>query len=136
MPHQRATEFAEVPRVFLDYYFLSPRGELLSKDAIGNNSEKKYTIIAAMVDQSSGACVATQVLRKGGNDNYGSSCLASWLERLGHKRVVLQTDNEKAIRSFAQLIRKKCSADVILRVSPVYSSVSLASGETIQGIVA
>jgi hypothetical protein len=84
----------------------------------------------------SGASCVLQCARKGASDEYSIHVLVQWLERIGHKRVILQTDNEPSIRAVARAVKKKCSADIILRTSLVGSSASLGVGETIQGIIA
>ncbi len=48
--------------------------------------------VAAAIDDSSRAEMATQVDQKG-ESAYAAAYISDWLERIGHKRVILQSDN-------------------------------------------
>lgn len=41
-----------------------------------------------------------------------------------------------SIVSFARLLKERCACDVVLRLRPTGSSVSLASGEQVQQVIA
>ena len=128
--HLRHHSESEIPRVCIDYSFLSEAGELTKDD------KKCVITIVGCVDCSSGACCAMQCSAKGIGDAYAIHSVAAWLDRLGHKRVIVQTDGENAVKAFVRKVKAKSAGDIVLRTSIPGNSASLGAGEQIQGVIA
>ena len=92
--------------------------------------------LAVAFEARSGSSCATQVTSKGAQDKYAVLKIATWLDKLAYKKVVITTDNEAAVRVLAWLIKAKTSCEASLRTRLKGSPASLAGGETSVAIVA
>ena len=133
--HHRVQDNSEVPKLFLDYGFLSQGANQILEAQAAQPGRVSITY-AVLVDQRSGAVNATVVQHKGGGDDYANARMAAWIQRLGYARVCLTTDNENSVKAFAKRIKSKCACDVMVRTRIKGSSASLASGETSIQLVA
>ena len=82
-PHSGAPE-GELPEVGVDYAYLGPEGS-------------RVTLLCCK-DKRTGCPAATQVPSKG-VDAYALSFLVGWLRSLGWKRLIMRSDNERALLS-------------------------------------
>lgn len=62
------------------------------------------------------------------SERFSDGVWGARMERLGHRRVVLHTINENAIRALANDLAQEAACDVILRTSPPVMSALLANG--------
>ena len=65
-----------------------------------------------------GLAFATQVQQKGPSDKYAVAVLSTFIERQGLSALVIQTDNEPAVRSFVRAVKQRATIDISLRASP------------------
>ena len=119
---------ALVPVVQIDYFFQSDDGRGLP------------CLVA--VDRGSGMPFASQVTRKG-NCAYAVKALSAFLLSVGHLRMILQHDQEPAIRNLAELTHEKVlqlngAIRMTTRESPVDSHQSNGAAErgvrTVRGL--
>ena len=74
--------------------------------------------ILVMKDSKTKMVCAWTVPRKG-IDAYAIVMLRKMTERLGHKRIVMRSDNEPAILALKEAVRRETDVDVILEEVPV-----------------
>jgi hypothetical protein len=97
----------------MDYLFIAADG---SQTAQGRES---VTVLVAVDDRGAvEACVST---KKGPQDTYAIKVMAKFLDGLGAKKIILQTDGEYAIQSVARHMAKEAISTVTLRTTPRYS---------------
>jgi hypothetical protein len=85
--------------VQMDYLFIAADG---SQTAQGRES---VTVLVAVDDRGAvEACVST---KKGPQDTYAIMVMAKFLDGLGAKKIILQTDGENAIQSVARHMAKE-----------------------------
>ena len=77
-----------------------------------------------------------QCSAKGIGDAYAIHSVATWIDRLGHKRFIVQTDGENAVKAFVRKVKAKSAGDLVLRTSVPGNWASLGAGEQIQGVIA
>eukprot|EP00971_Amphidinium_carterae_P070113 1387340-Amphidinium_carterae.3 len=104
--HMRVNQVKrDVAHVFFDYGYLTlGGGELKLPD---RPDEPRYVLMMVAVDQTSGEVFATACVRKGKTEKYASEKLGRWLERLGHPRVIITCDSERALVSMAKYVVKE-----------------------------
>jgi hypothetical protein len=120
----------------MDYGFYTEAGIKTSEKDIEKLKKHEYRTIMVATDGRTNSICATCVTGKGAKCKYGILKIASWLDRLGYDRVVITTDNEHSVKTFARKVKDKTSVSCVLRTRPKESSQSLASGETSVGIIA
>ena len=128
--HQRVTPDARtIPHVFMDYGYLTLGG---GDRSLPRGSEEGGACFVVATDASTGAQTATIVSKKG-NEQFVTSKLALWLERLGHAKVILVSDGEHSLRdlarSMAEKVKKNARLDVSIRSVPRGSSASNGPAE-------
>ena len=96
--------------VQMDYLFIAADG---SQTAQGRES---VTVLVCVDDRGAvEACVST---KKGPQDTYAIKVMAKFLDGLGAKKIILQTDGENAIQSVARRMAKEAIPTVTLRTTP------------------
>jgi len=103
-----------------DYFFLNSNGERVELE-----SQASATILS-VVHVDSSAQMATVVQTKGPRDK---KCTARFLEDIGEKNLVLQTDQENPILAWANGVKKEANCNIILQNSPLYSHASQGAVE-------
>ena len=121
MPHHRQDNEASIPHLRLDYSYLSEKGEAIHDEEAPQRED--VVKLAILVDYGTMSCVTTQVLQTG-DLQYTPSLFGDWVDRIGHKRLVMQTDTEHSASALARGIKQRAAADIILRCSPKGSSAS------------
>ena len=77
--------------------------------------------ILVLKDRKLGKIIA-RVLPQKGVTNYTVKRLGSDLQLLGHKRMILKSDNENAIVALKQAVKNERPEDIVLEESPTYDS--------------
>lgn len=115
------------------------RRELISEEGEvqrGQNEGHSAVALLVILDSSSGMFFALVAANKGVGDDYEASVVRQWMERLGHRRVLLQTDDKSTVKALAKNTPKRAVCDVVVRTSPPGSPASLTIGEHIQKVIA
>ena len=87
-----------------------------------------------MVDDKTNM-ICARVVKKKGVDEYSVKCVTKFIELLGHKRIVLKSDNEPAIKSLKDEVKRHTSVEIVNEESPVYESKSQGKCErTVQKV--
>ena len=118
----------DVPTVVFDWTFLSRKFE----DCL--EEEGALPVLSGKCTQTKNV-FGTVCLMKGRGDPFAVHYFRAWLESLGHSKVVLLHDGERAAESFAIAVKKGCSVEIIPRTRKRGSSASLASGEQVHQTV-
>ena len=107
----------QVPVISADYGFFGAEGEDVEVFVSGPDAP-----ILCVKDRRSKCIWAHPVPSKGVEDPWGKLCLAKDLEKTGYARVILKSDQEKALgavlNSAKQLWTAKSGGEVILEKSP------------------
>ena len=126
--HRRKTDFTGTDEavIQMDYTFF----ERNSQQSRVENESSLVTVLT-LVDTSCGWPLSIQVPRKGAEQGpYVLNTVEQYLNTLGHKRIILQTDQENSIRTVANAIRNRMGAHKVkLRESPPYSHQSQGAVE-------
>ena len=77
-----------------------------------------------------------QCAQKGGTDAYAVHAISSWIDRISHNKLIVQTDSEDSVKALARKVKGKCSAGIVLRARISGKSASLGAGEQVQGMIA
>ena len=128
-PPRRRSKKAEgekrIPVISADYCFLS------------NEDDESQAPVWVMVDHETRATFAYVCECKGAESKGLVEQVVSDVEKLGHTKVILKTDQEPAIRDVQRAVKNKRSQNTILENSPVGESQSNGVVErNIQTIVA
>jgi hypothetical protein len=67
--------------------------------------------------------------QKGSKDKYSVRYLATHLEGLGYKKMIVQSDSETNIVDLLRAVKKLASIDIILRQTPTESHQTMGAGE-------
>jgi hypothetical protein len=126
--HRQEKEDEELPVIQLDYAFFSKTGERCK-------SESAMVAFLVAVDCERGACEATMVQKKGPSDKYACKSIATFLDGLGAKKLVVQGDGEPAMVAVIRKIKQLASCEVIPRKTPRYSSKSNGRVEVTNKII-
>ena len=102
-PHVSVPE-GELPEVGVDYVYMGPEGS-------------QVTILVCLCKRT-GCLAATRVPEKGMNA-YALAFFAGWLRGLGWKRLLLRSDNERALLAFLRAAAASLEGvEVIEQASP------------------
>ncbi len=108
----RATEAARkrlhrepsaTPVISADYCFL---GLADKPEAERNETDSESITVLAMVEALSGHASAAAATRKG-PDPYAVNAGSAFLKEIGYPRMVLQTDGEPAVESWADAVQRE-----------------------------
>ena len=116
-PHRKSKEEdkgSTVPVVGMDYMFMSEKQE--------EGEERGMPIL--VIKDSKTKVVRARVVPKKGRDPYAIRRATADIAGLGHKRMVIKTDGEPAIRALKDGIKGESQADIIPEESPGYDSQS------------
>ena len=114
--HGKAREDRELPQVGMDYFYMGHRGAAECLPCI------------AVKDYDSKAIYSHVVQKKGAHGNMVRRVVND-LHNLGHKRLVLKSDQEPALQDLAKAVKENFAGDIIPEVSPVGESQSNGSVE-------
>lgn len=94
------------PVISMDYFFM-------------NKEDEELTTLIAVKDERHGCVHASMVPRKGDRDEWVSSHVARFCNRLGYKEITLKSDTEPAMLALRDGVARKCDAEVITEDTPV-----------------
>ncbi|CAE7530574.1 RE1 [Symbiodinium natans] len=122
-----AGEGALEATVQMDYTFYS-RG---AQQRLAPENESVLVTVLTLVDRDTGWPCSVQVPRKGQECGpFVLDAIELYLNNLGHKRVILQIDQEGALRNVAVAVRNRMGAHKVrVRESPPYSHQSQGAVE-------
>ena len=100
---------SEIPRICIDYMYMHSEQ---------STNEEKGMPTLLMKDSKTKTVCAWTVPRKG-IDAYAIVMLRKMIERLGHKRIVMRSDNEPAILALKEAVRRETDIEVVLEEVPV-----------------
>ncbi|CAE7235731.1 RE1 [Symbiodinium natans] len=122
-----AGEGALEATVQMDYTFYS-RG---AQQRLAPENESVLVTVLTLVDRDTGWPCSAQVPRKGQERGpFVLDAIELYLNNLGHKRVILQIDQEGALRNVAVAVRNRMGAHKVrVRESPPYSHQSQGAVE-------
>ena len=112
-----AYEDKGIPEVVFDYCFLGAEGE------------EETTAIQVAKDRRTRMIFAHMVPRKGLTHMHGAIEMVKDIEKLGYKEVILKSDNEPALRSVQEEVKKRRVEPTIIDNSPVGDSRSNGAAE-------
>ena len=122
-------EDPEVPVIQFDYQFFSRDGKLVAE-------ESRATTALTGTDTSSGWPIIV-FLPHEGVDVYVVKSLMVWINRLRYKKVILQHDQEDALKTALEQAQQKLVVDrVQLRATPRYSHQSQGGAENCNSTMA
>ena len=118
-PHRKAEvdESKGVPQIVFDYCFMAGEGDEETV-AIQVAKDRKYRMIFAHM-----------VPRKGLISMHGAEEMIKDIAKLGHREVILKSDNEPALRSVQEEVKRRREDPTILENSPVGDSRSNGAAE-------
>ena len=126
---QNKHEDPEVPVLQVDYQFFSRDGQLVEE-------ESRTATVLTGTDLSSGWPMMAFVPQKGA-DAYVVRAVVSWVKRLGYAKVVIQHDQEHALRTVVEQVQKELGHDrVQIRAAPRYSHASQGGAENANRLMA
>ena len=107
-----------MPQFGLDYGFYS--------DDLKREEKRKpgCVVVAIMKEKKTTARYAHVVTTKGGEDGYAAKSLAEDIDEMGCKRVILKTDQERAVEALAARVAEHRKGETIPGVSPKGSPAS------------
>ena len=112
------TDYSEgVPQIVMDYCFMK-----------GDEDEDTVAIQVAK-DRRTRMVFAHVIPRKGLASKHGANELLKDIEKLGYKEIILKGDNEPAIRSVQEEVKKRREEPTLLENSPVGDSRSNGAAE-------
>eukprot|EP00973_Karenia_brevis_P058798 8188391-Karenia_brevis.AAC.1 len=88
---------------------------------LGEHGEETVPVLV-MKDQQSGAMWATWVPSKGVEHPWVVKRVVMWIESLGHKKIILKSDQEPSIQAVQAAVKEGRSSETILENSPVGES--------------
>ena len=106
-----------VPQVVFDYAFMSAEGD------------EETVAIQVARDRRTRMIFAHLVPRKGLASMHGAIEMVKDIEKLGYKEVILKSDNEAALRSVQEEVKRRREEPTILENSPVGDSRSNGAAE-------
>ena len=122
-------EDPEVPVIQFDYQFFSRDGQLVAE-------ESRAATALTGTDTSSGWPIMIFVPHKG-VDVYVVKSIMVWINRLGYNKVILQHDQEDALKTVLEQVQQKLGVDrVQLRATPRYSHQSQGGAENCNSTMA
>ena len=115
--HSRVDRSSTIPRVGIDYYFITKDGVALKDEMKDdgqdmtqtdvNKGRKDGSIVKCLIVRCwDTKCVFTHVVPCKGNDEeqYVANLVVSDIEWMGHARVIIKHDNEPALTAFARQV--------------------------------
>ena len=122
-------EDPEVPVIQFDYQFFSRDGQLVAE-------ESRAATALTGTDTSSGWPIMIFVPHKGVDVCVVKSIMV-WINRLGYNKVILQHDQEDALKTVLEQVQQKLGVDrVQLRATPRYSHQSQGGAENCNSTMA
>ena len=125
-PHRRARSDRQMAEVGVDYFFMGHKGTAVCMPCI------------AVKDYDSKAVYSHVVVKKGAHKTMVKRVVND-LYNMGHKRLVLKSDQEPSIKDLAKAVKQDFGGDIILEDSPVGESQSNGSIEagikSIEGMI-
>ena len=118
-PHRKAEsdENKGVPQVVFDYCFMAGEGD------------EETVAIQVAKDRRTRMIFSHMVPRKGLVSMHGAEELIKDIAKLGHREVVLKSDNEPALRSVQEEVKRRREDPTILENSPVGDSRAIGAAE-------
>ena len=105
--HRQGEEASEIPEIGIDY------GYMCEDSAPGT-----HLPILILKDRN-GGCFGATALAVKGVDKYALSYVVGWLQGLGHKRIVLRSDNERSLIALLKVvIAAMPGVEAVQRTSP------------------
>ena len=109
----------ELPVISLDYGFAETNAE----EGLGKADELATTLVG--IDSSTGFPFAMAAESKGGSSKeFLAAAVAAYIDRIGHRKVRLRTDNEPSTMEIAKLVAKRREQETVVETTPRYSSAS------------
>ena len=112
-PHLRTGEKRKIPTLAFDYCFLSKDGTFTREEwsKVPEGTEGTKILVATEIVSK---CTFAHVVKcKGiGEDRYSVDCLVRDIEWMGHTRIMLRSDNERAIVSLLKESLRALRVDV------------------------
>ena len=97
------------------------RRKELNKNRRQNNEDEEEKGMPILVLKDSRSKVAlARVLPRKGKDPYAIQRLQTDIANLGYKKLILKSDDEKAIIAFKEAVKRERDQDIILEKSPDY----------------
>ena len=122
--HQRiGKEDQDIPVVSVDYFWLKDN-EKKEKDKKGDEGEKDEkksegeNPIVAIYDRKS-EWIAARVIKAKGKEEVAVRRVADEIRKLGYKRLILKSDQERAEITLKEGVRRELMGEVIFEESPV-----------------
>ena len=119
LPHHKSDSNSTIPVVSIDYTFM--------RDGKKEDDESGMPIMV-LKDRETGK-ILSRVYPAKGVTNYTVKRLSSDIQLLGHKKVILKSDNENAIVALKKAVKNERPEDIQLEESPAYDSKSNGDAE-------
>ena len=118
--HKTVKRRSEIPIAGIDYMWMT------SSEDKGEAGDQRGMPILVSVDEETG-WVGAWVVPEKGEHWHAIKVLTGNLEEVGHKRVIVRSDQEPAILKLKQAVKREASLEMVNEESPVGESPSLGS---------
>ena len=123
VPHKQVswqTKANKPPMVQFDFMYMTSEADLLEGDEA---PAKAWSTVLVGVDENTGYPMSIVVDSKGANNQYLHDQAVVFIDQvLRHRKMIVRTDGEPAIKSLANYIQLKRTWDTRVETSPRYSS--------------
>ena len=103
------------PIIYMDYGFINKDGKY-----VVDEREGEHTVPIIILKDSKWKCYGATTVQQKGPDEEAVKYCVEYCKALGHRRVMIQTDGEPAIRALKSAIIKATENEITVRESPPY----------------